>query len=112
MIHVKTRHVKHSVPKKPEKVSCEEPHKFLKFANILFSITVTQKSGKSVVQDGTARQNREKLNKKSGDKKQVKYRSNCEEINRTGQTVQIQIQITPSFQSFTSRKRIFTRTAI
>ena len=26
----------HSVPKKPEKVSCEEPHKFLKFVNILF----------------------------------------------------------------------------
>ena len=49
----------HSVPKKPEKVSCEEPHKFLQFVNILFSITVTRKSGKPVVLVATVRQNRE-----------------------------------------------------
>ena len=37
----------HSVPKKPEKVSCEEPHKFLQFVNILFFITDTQKIWKT-----------------------------------------------------------------
>ena len=45
----------HSVPKKPEKVSCEEPHKFLQFVNILFCITVTQKSRKPEVQVATVK---------------------------------------------------------
>ena len=42
------RQPKHSVPKKPNKVSCEEPHKFLQFVNIIFLfITATQKIRKT-----------------------------------------------------------------
>ena len=44
------RQNKHSDPKKPDKVSCEETHKFLQFINTLFFITVTQKSEKPVLQ--------------------------------------------------------------
>ena len=112
MIHVKI-HIR--LRKNLNKVSCEEPHKFLHFIKIsIFSFQLAIKPTKPVLQVSHLQWNRRKPGNNTGCTDTLGQKSNV--VNRSFRLViigkQSRRQLIPIFQILTSRKRQLERRVV